>query len=106
MDIIGIVSKDSFDMEDSSSSIRKFCKFPSVWFWLYLYMGFKCIDNFKFGSRYILFPLSSMRVPSLFEKNMKDWRWKLRVIQDILKILIQTRVSLVQGCGGLEEFGV
>ena len=81
MKLIGIVAKDSFDLESFQIYIRKFFNFPRVWFWLYLNVGYSCIADFKFGGKSILLPLFSMRGPPLFNENLEDWRCKLRVIQ-------------------------
>ena len=69
-------------------------------------MGFNYITEFKLRGRSILVPPLSMQGPPLFDKNMEDWRCKPRVIRDVPKILMQTRVALVQGCEDLEEFYV
>ena len=88
MDLIGIVVKESFDLEGSPRSIQAFYNFRSVWFWFYLDVGFNCTEDFKFGVWSILVPLLSMRSSSLFDKNLEDWCCKLKVIQDMPKILI------------------
>ena len=60
MNLIGIVS----------NSICNFCSLPSVWFLLYLDVGFNCVDDFKFGVGSILVPALSMRVFSLFDTGV------------------------------------
>ena len=63
-----------FDLEGPPNSISEFFNFPSVWFSLYLDVGFNCIAGFKFGGGSILVPLFYMHVPLLFDKNIEDWR--------------------------------
>ena len=37
---------------------------------------------------------------------MEDWHFTLTFIQDMPKVIIHTRVALVQGCEVLEEFDI
>ena len=73
--------------------------FDSTWAWALtasLTLNLK-VDRFWFHR-------SFCAVRCSFHNNMEDWGYKLRVIRYIPNILIQTRVTLVKGCGVLEEF--